>query len=74
MSDEINCPEKTLQNLPYFIHTKTHCSLRFSFRATLFLPPNECPGLCRHRIGYSLGKNKIARNGKSNYRFLYTYR
>ena len=27
----------------------------------MFLP-NECPGLCRHRPGHILGKNKIARN------------
>ena len=40
-----------------------------SFRATLL--PNECPGLCRHRPGHLLGKNKnkVARNEerKKNY-------
>ena len=30
----------------------------------MFLP-NECPGLCQHRLGYSLGKNKlVAQNEK----------
>ena len=34
-----------LQNLTYFIYTKTQsCFFHFSFRATLFFP-NECPGL-----------------------------
>ena len=38
---------------------------RFSFHAFLFFPPNECPGLCRHRpAGHSLGKKKVARNEK----------
>ena len=57
-----------LQNLPYFWNTKTHIAMHslfhFSFRATLFFSPNECPGLCRHRPGHSLGKNKVARNEK----------
>ena len=30
----------------------------------LYVLPNECPGLCRHRPRHLLGKNKIARNGK----------
>ena len=29
----------------------------FSFCQLLFFP-NECPGLCRHRPGHSLGKKK----------------
>ena len=29
----------------------------FSFHAILFYFHNECPGLCRHRPGHSLGKN-----------------
>ena len=35
---------------------ENQCSFfHFSFRATLFFP-NECPGLCQHRPGHSLGK------------------
>ena len=35
--------------------------------------PNECPGLCRHRQGHSLGeKTKIARNEKKNYASKYS--
>ena len=45
-----------LQNLPYFWNMKNpHSFFRFSFCATSFFPPNECPGLSRHRPGYSLG-------------------
>ena len=34
--------------------------LHFSILHTLFFP-NECPGLCQHRPGHSLGeKNKVA--------------
>ena len=29
----------------------------FHFVQLNFFPPNECPGLCRHRPGHSLGKN-----------------
>ena len=55
---------ETLQNLPYFVHTKTQsCFFRFSFCATL----------C-HRPGHSLGKNiKLhkMKNRKSNFGFSY---
>ena len=50
-------PSQTLQSLPYFWNTKSHVDFHFSFHATLFFFPNECPGLCQHRPGHSLGKN-----------------
>ena len=37
----------------------------FHFMLQLYFPPNECPGLCRHRPQHSLaGKNKVAQNEK----------
>ena len=30
-----------------------------------FFSPNKCHGLCRHRPGHSLGKNKMAQNEKN---------
>ena len=64
-----------LQNLPYFIYTKTQsCFFHFSFHATLFFSLMNAPGLCRHRPGHSLGeKIKLheMKNGKSNFGFSY---
>ena len=55
-----------LQNLPYFIYTKTQsCFFRFLFRATLYFPPNECPGLCQHRPGRQKKQLRV---------FVYTYK
>ena len=51
-------PGEILQNLPYFMHKKTHVVF-FSFFISchfIFLP-NECSGLCRHRPGHSLDKD-----------------
>ena len=46
-----------LQNLPYFIYMKTQSRLFLFFILCYFIfPPNECPGLWRHRPGHSLGK------------------
>ena len=54
----MKCSSETLQNLLCFMYKKTHIVFfRFSFRATLVFLPNEFPGLCRHRLGHSLGKN-----------------
>ena len=54
----MKCPSETLQNLIYFLEYKNPCSFfRFSFRATLFFLPNECPGLYQHRPGHSYCKN-----------------
>ena len=50
----MKCPRKTLQNLLYFWNMKTHVFI-FYFCYFIFFP-NECPGLCRHRPGHSLGK------------------
>ena len=65
---------KMLLNLPYFICLKTQsCVFHFSFHATLFLSPNECPGLCQHRPWHSLGekiKQYEMKNRKSNF-FVY---
>ena len=47
-------PDETLQNLPYFIYTKTQ-SCFFHF-VLLYFPPNECPVLFRLRPDNSLGK------------------
>ena len=60
-SSEISC--LCLMKCPYSF-------FRLSFRATLFFR-KECPCLCRHRLGHSLGKNKVVRNGKSNFGFSY---
>ena len=42
---------------------KTH--VEFSYCATLFFPPNECPGLCQRRQGHSLGR-KLKLHGMKN--------
>ena len=53
----MKCPSKTLQNLLYFIHTKTQsCFFHFSFRATLFFPLMNALCLCRNRPRHSLGE------------------
>ena len=55
-------PGETLQNLPYFIYTKTQsCFFHFSFRATLFFP------LMNALVYVDIDireKNKVARNEK----------
>ena len=49
------CSSEMLQNLPYFCNTKTH--IVFCFILCYFtFPRNACPGLCQHRLGYSLRK------------------
>ena len=46
-----------LQNLSYYMHSKTP-KLLFPFFISCYLIffTNECPGLCWHRSGHSLGK------------------
>ena len=71
----MKCPSDNLQNLPYFYHKKTQVVFfRFFHFVQIHFPPNECPGLCPHRPGHSLGK-KIKlhemKNGKSNFGFSY---
>ena len=43
----------------FYVYENPGSFFRFSFCATLgfYVLPNECPGLCRHRPRYSLGKN-----------------
>ena len=55
----MKCPSEMLQNLPYFIYTKTQsCFVHFSFRATLFFPlMNALVYLTRALIRE---KNKVA--------------
>ena len=36
----------------------------FFISCYFLLYPNKCPGLCWHRPGHSLGKNKVAQNKK----------
>ena len=43
----------TLQPTSALIVTSTYCN-----KPAEFVFPNECPGLCRHRPGQSLGKNE----------------
>ena len=46
----------------------------FFILCNFIFSPNECPGLCRHRLGHSLGgKIKLheMKNGKSNFGFSY---
>ena len=53
----MKCPSETLQNLPYFIYATTQsCFFRFSFQEYFIFLANDCPGLCRHRPGHSLGE------------------
>ena len=52
-----------LQNLPYFWNMKTHIVI-FHFMLLYFFP-NECPDLCRHRTGHSLGE-KIKQHKMKN--------
>ena len=49
-------PSERLQNLPYFWNTKTHVVFSFFISCYFIFPPNECPGLCWHRPGHSLGE------------------
>ena len=51
----MKCYSEMLHNLQYFWNMKCESPCFFSFCATLFLSPNECPGLCQHRPGHSLG-------------------
>ena len=53
----MKCSSGTLQNLSYFWNTKTHAVFIIFFISCYFIfSPNECPGLCQHRPGHSLGK------------------
>ena len=56
-----------LDEMTYFWNTKTHVVFFFVVHfMLLYFSPNECPGLCQHRPGHSLGKkNKVAQNEKS---------
>ena len=47
---------KMLQNLPYFWNMKIHVVFFVFHFMLLYFFPNECPGLCRHRPGHSLGE------------------
>ena len=49
---------KTLQNLPYFWNTKTHVLFFVFHFVLLYVFPNECPGVRRHRAGHSLGEKQ----------------
>ena len=53
-----------IQNLPYLWNMKTHVVFFIFHFVQIFVFPNECPGLCRHIPGHSLGKNFLARNEK----------
>ena len=55
---------KTLQNLPYCWNMKSQEFFCSSLRAYFF--PNECPGLCWHRLGHSLGEKNSYRNQLAN--------
>ena len=53
----MKCSSKTLQILLYFMYKKTHVLVFFVFHfVQLYFFPYECPGLCQHRPGDSLGK------------------
>ena len=66
--------EMTQRNASKFLEYEcTHSFFHFSFRATLFFLPNECPDLCRHSTytrAFIGGVNKIARNEKYYMGFL----
>ena len=54
----MKCSRKMLQNLSYLIYIKNLKLLFPFFISCYFISiPNECPGLCWHRLGHSLGKN-----------------
>ena len=50
--------------MPYFWNMKTHVVFFVFHFVLLYFFPNYCPGLCRHRPGHLLGKNKVAWNEK----------
>ena len=73
--DEINCLEKRFK-ICHILYTYTKiqsCLFWFFISCYFIFPPNECPGLCSHRPGHSLGKKikYIARNEKYNFGFSY---
>ena len=53
----MKCTIEMLQNMPYFWNTKAH-EVIFHFMLYSIFPPNECPGLCRHRPVHSLEEEK----------------
>ena len=63
-------PGKTLQNLPYFIYTKTqNCFFHFSLRAILFLLLMNALVYVDIDQGIHLGKNKVEQNEKCKKQF-----
>ena len=52
----MKCSSEMLQNFPYFWNTKTHSFFSFFISCYFIFFPNECPGLCQHRPGHSLGE------------------
>ena len=46
-----------LENLLYFMYKKTHVVFFVFHFVQLYFFPYECPGLCQHRPGHSLGEN-----------------
>ena len=59
-------PCDMLQNLPYFGKMKTHVLVFFILFYFIF-SSNECPGLCRHRPGHSLGVKSKQHKMKNMY-------
>ena len=53
----MKCSSEMLQNLLYFMYKKTRVVFFIFHFVELYILPNECPGLYRHRPGHSLGKN-----------------
>ena len=65
---------KMLQNLLHIFYIYENPKLLFPFFISCYFnyPPNECPCLCRHRPGHSLGekiKQHEMKNGNSNFEF-----
>ena len=53
----MKCSSETLQNFLYLMYKNTHVVFFVFHFEQLYLFPNECPVLCLHRPGHSLGKN-----------------
>ena len=51
----MKCPSETLQNYILYIRKSKVAFSIFHF-VVLYFSPNECPGLCQHRTGHSLGE------------------
>ena len=72
MLDEMTCRNASKFAI-FYIHENPKLLLPFFISCNFMFVPYECPVLCRHRPGYSLGKNKVARNEERKKLWGFTY-